>query len=118
MRVLRQEGAQADWIARETPEYDPIYDNEYAYVTETIWERLAQGVADTINEYIEEESVAAPTWPPFPFEEWTVAQRRFLISYVVERIGYCGPNGPDSDLVIDAWRNGRLDPPSSGDGDH
>ena len=91
------------WIATSP---DETYDYEWAFTDENSWDAISQSVEEIINE-IQQDGESQ--WPPYPYDQWGVEQRRRLIEMAVTKWNYLGPNGVDADELRHAYRSGALD---------
>ena len=91
------------WVATGP---DEAYDDEWAFTDENSWAAISQAVQEIINDIQQGDG---PQWSPYPYDQWSVAQRRRLIAMAVTKWNYLGPNGLDSDERERAYRSGALD---------
>ena len=102
VQALAHLAASVRWVATSP---DETYDYEWAYTDENSWDAISQAVEEIINDIqLDDES----EWPPYPYDQWPVKQRRRLIYMAVTQWNYLGPNGVDPDELRHAYRSGAL----------
>ena len=100
------------WVAVSS---DELYDNEWMFTDDESWDIISRSVREIINdiegvvdEEDQDEDKSAPAWPPHPYEEWTLEQRRALIEMAVTKWSHLGPNGVEHELLERDYRTGLL----------
>ena len=91
------------WVATSP---DEAYDYEWAYTDESSWDAISKAVEEIINDVQQD---GESQWPPYPYDRWSVEQRRRLIDMAVTQWNYLGPNGVDPEELRHAYRSGALD---------
>ena len=91
------------WVATSP---DEAYDYEWAFTDENSWDAISQAVEEIISDVQQD---GESQWPPYPYDQWGVEQRRRLIDMAVTKWNYLGPNGVDPDELTRAYRSGALD---------
>ena len=103
VRALAHLTDSVRWVATGP---DEAYDYEWAFTDENSWDAISQAVEEIINDIEQDDG---PRWPPYPYDQWPVEQRRRLIDMAVTQWNYLGPNGVDRDELERAYRSGALD---------
>ena len=105
--ALRQAVARmtdyVQWVATSPLE---VYDNEWMFTNDQSWEQISKSVQEAMTDITQDGA----QWPPYPYAEWSIEQRRLLVRMAVSRWGHLGPNGADSSRLERDYRAGLLDP--------
>ena len=91
------------WVAAGQ---ETAYDYEWAFTGDNSWDAIADAVQEIIDDIQKEGELS---WPPYPYDQWPVEQRRRLIRLAVTEWNYLGPNGVDAEELERAYRRGILD---------
>ena len=83
--ALRQAVARVtdyiQWVAASPRE---VYDNEWMFTNDDSWEQISKSVQEMMTDITQDDEDAVQ-WPPYPYGEWSIEQRRLLVRMAVSR---------------------------------
>ena len=103
VQVLAHLTDSVRWVATGP---EAAYDYEWPFTDENSWTAIAESVQEIIDDILQDKELP---WPPYPYDQWPVEQRRRLMRMAVTQWNYLGPNGVDAEELERAYRRGDLD---------